>query len=373
MKNLIKKLLFSALVFVFSFVLIEGASSGLILARRVGGSLLMHHPNFLRYDKDLGWANIPNYYDKNCFGPGIYLHADARGFRGNEEITDKIPPGKVRLLCSGDSLTLGYGVDNDHTWCQELESMNNALQTVNMGQSGYGVDQMYLWYRRDGMPLQHDVQVLAVIGYDFGRMELTSMIGYPKPILKLGSDGLVADNVPVPKRLSYVRWWIEYGQAFKELKTIQLAGAVLSRISPPRPPSEPTPAIAQIVSKLIDELQSLNNNKNSVLVLVYLPLENDYNQNDRSLPKWRALLHQEAARTGLPLIDLTDDFQKLSPQQLRRLFIQGGPSLTPYVAGHYSNEGNEFVAQKLYRYLLALPEIQEKLAERQPTAATRSH
>ena len=31
-----------------------------------------------------------------------------------------------------------------------------------MGQGGYGIDQAYLWYKRDGTKLDHDVQILRL-------------------------------------------------------------------------------------------------------------------------------------------------------------------------------------------------------------------
>jgi hypothetical protein len=370
LKDLIKKSLFSVLVGILCFVFIEGASSCLILAHTVASFILSNHSldrQYFRYDSELGWVATPNFYDKDCFGPGVFLKTNSRGFRGNEEITDKIPPGKVRLLCSGDSFTMGVGVDNDHVWCQELASMNNALDTVNMAQAAYGVDQMYLSYRRDGISVQHDIQILAVIGDDFRRMHLTEMYGYAKPILKLQNGGLVVANVPVPR---YVRRWVPALHLVKDLRSVQLAQTLLKKISPARPPSQPDPAFQQIVSLLIDDLHSINNRKDSILVLVYLPTEGDYDGTDDSLPQWRTLMHQEAAREGLQLIDLTDDFQKLPPQEVRRFFISTNSNTVPFASGHYSNEGHDFVAKKIYSYLFSRPEIQKKFAERVQVAAT---
>ena len=41
------------------------------------------------------------------------------------------------------------GVGNDDVWCKLLESIDNRIETVNLGQGGYGVDQAYLWYKRN--------------------------------------------------------------------------------------------------------------------------------------------------------------------------------------------------------------------------------
>jgi hypothetical protein len=94
---------------------------------------------------------------------------------------------------------LGFGVDDDHSWCKLLESLDQRLETVNMGQAGYGVDQAYLWYKRDAGTIRHHVHLFAPIVDDFRRMESGTFFGgYSKPFLEEGS--LVVKNVPVPAR-----------------------------------------------------------------------------------------------------------------------------------------------------------------------------
>src|SRR5208283_759848 len=83
------------------------------------------------YDPDLGWVNLPNVYLPNMYGPGKYLRTNSQRFRNNADLTIGIPPGKTRIICSGDSFTLGYGVDNDHTWPQLLASRTPNIETVN--------------------------------------------------------------------------------------------------------------------------------------------------------------------------------------------------------------------------------------------------
>ena len=46
------------------------------------------------------------------------------------------------------------------------EVANTKPETINMGQVGYGVDQAFLWYRRDADDLDVDVQFLAFIPND---------------------------------------------------------------------------------------------------------------------------------------------------------------------------------------------------------------
>jgi len=112
---------------------------------------------YTAYDHELGWVNLPNVYLPNMYGPGNYLRTNSQRFRNNADFTTSVPPGKTCIICSGDSFTLGYGVDNDHTWPQLLASRTPNIEAVNMGQGGYGADQAYLWYKRDGVALDHNI------------------------------------------------------------------------------------------------------------------------------------------------------------------------------------------------------------------------
>jgi hypothetical protein len=38
-----------------------------------------------QFDPELGWVNVPNFYSKNFYGPGLYLQTNSRGFRNREE------------------------------------------------------------------------------------------------------------------------------------------------------------------------------------------------------------------------------------------------------------------------------------------------
>lgn len=103
-----------------------------------------------RYDPELGWVNLPRFHDPDLYGPGLDLQTNAQGFRERQDTTPAPAPGTTRVFCIGDSFTLGFGVGNDYSWCHYLEGLQPGLETVNMGQGGYGVDQAYLWYKRDG-------------------------------------------------------------------------------------------------------------------------------------------------------------------------------------------------------------------------------
>src|SRR5262249_22686948 len=131
-----------------------------------------------QYDPELGWVNVPNVFIPSLYGPGVSLRTNAQGFRNDEPVASSIPPGRVRIVCSGDSFTLGYGVSNAQAWCNRLATIDRRIEAINMGQGGYGADQAYLWYRRDGLKIDQDVQIFAFITDDFARMRRPVFLGY---------------------------------------------------------------------------------------------------------------------------------------------------------------------------------------------------
>ncbi|HKJ23704.1 MAG TPA: hypothetical protein VKB65_02700, partial [Myxococcota bacterium] len=173
------------------------------------------------YDPELGWVSRPGVSAPDLYGPGASLHTNGRGFRGRSETAARPAPGRTRVLCSGDSFALGYGVDDDETWCHQLERIDPRLETVNLGQGGYGIDQSYLWWRRAAADLDYHALLFTFIVEDFARMEATDFLGYGKPKLALRGDEIVVEHVPVP-RAPYLWPWLSRLSATSQLRSVAL-------------------------------------------------------------------------------------------------------------------------------------------------------
>ena len=166
--------------------LVEGVASLLISAGLLfGSSGRLAQERYARYDPDLGWVSKPNVAIPDMYGPGADLHTTSQGFRGTVDPGPTPPPGKTRVVCSGDSFTFGYGVGDDFTWCAGLAKLDPRLETINMGQGGYGVDQAFLWYRRDGAALAPAIHIFAFIDGDFERTRGARFLDFGKPTLAL--------------------------------------------------------------------------------------------------------------------------------------------------------------------------------------------
>jgi len=303
-------------------------------------------------------VNVENVTIENLYGEGLHLRTNSQGFRANQDYDVSPPPGNLRIICSGDSFTLGYGVDNDHTWCQLLAGSDERFETVNLGQGGYGIDQAYLWYKRDGTRLQHDVHLFSFITADFWRMRNRTFHGYDKPFLEVRDGELVVDNVPVPRTAFYAPWLARNIQLVNRLRTVQLLRSLLPSDSDSELPSEAK--TRQVLAKVIEELAHLNRSKESLLVVVLLPTQADYASNgSRGL---RRFLSQELNRQQIPFFDLIRDLRELPLGEVEDLFIQEGSGAHEAAGGHYSVRGNEYIARVLHDRLVAIPQIGSRLA-----------
>jgi hypothetical protein len=350
--------------------LIEGASSFVLfardLARPVRLPLAAPHTD---YDTLLGWVNRPGFFDPDLYGHGIYFRTNAQRFRNDHDFTTAVPPGQVRLICSGDSFTLGYEVDNDHAWCAVLERKHPRLETVNMGQGGYGVDQVYLWYKRDGQLLDHDLHVFAVIQDDFRRMQERNYISeggqYAKPVLTLEGDSLRTGNVPVP-RWSYriprlLAFVNQKRSALEKLRIAQLGESLRNRFGRRgEPGSAAVDSLTwQVADRVFADLARVNRAKNSILVVLFLPTPGD--SSGRASDQWRRWLRLAGEQRGFVYVDLVEDFRAMPRDSIPWLFYKPPPPRPGGASGHYGELGNEWVADRLYSHLMAVPATAARL------------
>jgi len=349
-------ILYNVIVVLLIFLIVECLCSTGLFIYNIHKNQGLAEKRYTEYDELLGWINMPNVYIPDMYGPGIYLRTNGQRFRNNHNFPLHPPPHKLRVICSGDSLTFGFGVDNDHTWGQQLAALHGNLETINMAQGGYGIDQAYLWYKRDGQKLNPDIQILAFITSDFNRMKSDKFLGFDKPILKLEHGVLVTKNVPVPKPFSV---WLKHKRLLvANLSSIRILNKLFYKTFWGGV-KQNDKQIRELSLKIFQDLTTMNQHKNIITVFVYLPIKNDYKNNESD--PWRQFLHAEAAQHNLLFIDLVDELRKLPPQYIDRLFIKKGSIHYAFAAGHYTDAGNLFIAQTLYAKLTGIPQILSRL------------
>jgi len=335
-------------------IVVEGLSSVSYIAIRLFRDRAIAEERHTRYDSELGWVSEPSLSLPDMYGQGLYLHTNAQGFRGSLPVPPAIPAGHERAICSGDSYTLGYGVDDDHTWCHLLATLDPGLETVNMGQGGYGVDQAYLWYRRDAAPLQSQIHLFAFITNDFQRMQSNVFIGYGKPLLVLRGNGLAVTNVPVPRPNPVARWLSGHSGHFEMLTTVRLARAIAGKLKPPPPSTLDGEGAQAVAGRLFEALQALDRTRGSRLLLVYLPTPADVRTCESDL--WRAFTAGKARDLGVPVLDLVAAVRRLPAAEADEFFIKSSQTHYFGAAGHYTAAGNAWVAREVHAWMEGLGE-----------------
>jgi hypothetical protein len=360
-----KRILFGALAIVggilLGFVMLEGALSAALFVRDVVYYIEAHAPGgptTREYDPELGWVNKSNAYDANAYGHGIYVRTNGQRARANHDFAPFLQSNRIRVVCSGDSFTYGVGVDNDHTWCQLLEQKNPHLETVNLGQSAYGVDQIYLRYRRDAPHIHHDVHLFAIITDDFRRMRSTADGPYGKPILVLQNGALALRNVPVPRRPEPL-WQRGLLATAPDLRAFEFIRRVRGGFVHRSPVDQAVldSATWEVAAKIADSLGAMARSTDAALVWVLLPTSVDYL--GASAEPWQRRLRAAAGKQFLYL-DLISEFKQLPPDSIDAMFFR--PNRENDAGGHYTERGNAWVAARIYRFLDTLPVVSRRLS-----------
>lgn len=91
----------------------------------------------------------------------------------NPETAQAKGPRQWRILCLGDELAFGYGVDDNQTYASQLQRMlrnarhQKTLQVLNGGCPGWSCYQLKEWTRLVGRSLQPDYYIVGFSTADF--------------------------------------------------------------------------------------------------------------------------------------------------------------------------------------------------------------
>jgi hypothetical protein len=352
----LRLLLGNAAVFVLLLIFVEGASSLVLFVRQAQWQAPVSERLHTQYDAELGWVNLPKVRIPDMYGRGVGLSTNSRGFRGARDVEETVPPGKRRIVCSGDSFAFGWGVADEDVWCHQLELLDPSRETVNLGLGGYGIDQAYLRYRRDGAALQHTLHIFAFITEDFRRMRLAEFLTYGKPWLALDGEQIVVRNVPVP-RISYspLSWLFRNVETFRFLRTVDLAHRITGRgVRQPQSREVTTvDATRRLVPHVFADLERLTAQRGSDLVLVLFPAAYEFDRPDPD--GWADYLTTLTRELDIPFLNLFGPLRDLEPERRRAMYLRPGSSEFAGASAHFSAAGNRFVAEHISAYLNRVP------------------
>jgi len=327
-----------------ALMVVEGGISLALVGRDFAGALAERDTvRTTQYDSLLGWVSRPNLFLRDFFGAGVHLRTNAWGLRGEGPVPSGPPAGRLRLVCSGDSYTHGLGVADTATWCAVLQQRDPRLETINLAETAYGLDQAYLRYRRDGTRLEPAFHVFAFIWDDFRRMRSARFLGFDKPRLVADGGTLRVANVPVPElssRLPRLADWLYAGgvalAGLRSSRAVAWAkGAVESE-----PEVEGDDPLVEVVSLVFAEL-ARDGQKRAGLLVVHLPALRDDATPEAA--EWEVRMRRIAVTHRLDYLDLEPEFRKLTEAQRSEIFSP--------VHRHFSPAGHTWAASLIYAHL----------------------
>jgi hypothetical protein len=139
------------------------------------------------FDSALGWATIKN--AQYIYG-GNKITINSLGFRSPE-----VDFSKEHILVLGDFVTFGYWISDDETisyfLSDRLKNKYKNIQVLNLGVTGYGVDQYYLNLKRHIETLNPKIIVILICSRnDLTETSSESPYGRKKPFFILENGEL---------------------------------------------------------------------------------------------------------------------------------------------------------------------------------------
>lgn len=169
--------------------------------------------SYARFDQELGWVIRPDLVRRQ--GDVVY-RTNRDGIRARRNHPYEPPPGVARLAAFGDSFTWCFGVDLSECWTSELEDAWPGVEVLNFGVPGYGPDQAWLRYQRQGPAYQPCGVLIGYLVENINRvvsrfrpyLDNAAGLVAAKPRFLLEGDSLVLLRNPVtsPEQVGDPLW-----------------------------------------------------------------------------------------------------------------------------------------------------------------------
>jgi GDSL-like Lipase/Acylhydrolase family len=127
-------------------------------------------PGFFLSDPRRGQRLAPGY---DGWFAGVPVHINSLGFRDSREYTLEKPPGTIRILVIGDSVTFGHGATFETTYPYLLEQRLEAWrpevrwEVWNLGVPGYNTRQELTYLQEIGPTFQPDLVIIGFYPNDY--------------------------------------------------------------------------------------------------------------------------------------------------------------------------------------------------------------
>lgn len=184
-------------------------------------------PTINRFDPNLGWTKTPGATaERKTREFDVHYTINSLGLRDDEMSSPKKPDGTYRVLMLGDSFVLGYTVDRQDLFTDQLEKWWQAegrkVDVINAGTEGYSTDQEVRWLDIYGKEYQPDLVIIFPYDNDIYWNSQYSYGRFPKP--RYNRAGLKEER-PLVDPGARSKW-----------ETLAL-GSLISKLSGPRDPT----------------------------------------------------------------------------------------------------------------------------------------
>ncbi len=335
--------------------------------------LIASGDTYLRFDRDLGWIPTPNRVHRS---DGQVFRINSQGLRADHEYARDPPPGVRRLAAFGDSFTHCSEVSQGDCWAAILERTWPRAEVLNFGVPGYGPDQAWLRYQRDGKPFG----VCGVLlGYFVGDIERvvnrfrpfihpddSVMLSKPRFLLEGDDLTLLPNPVSSPMQLGDPSWaeralgphdaWYFPGTfvpgpldslwvaRLARTAAYQAARAPLQRGEHSYALYDEEREAYQVTGRILIQFARQVRADGATPVVLVFPGERDLLANQAGRRPYARLVAW-LARAGVPTLDLTDALAAEAERVgIRALFADT----------HYAKDANRLVARTLLEALPAM-------------------
>jgi hypothetical protein len=325
---------------------------------------------YLTFDADLGWNLTPS---RTRRADGAIFRINSQSIRADREYPLKGPANVQRITAFGDSFTHCSETTQVDCWTVQLEHALPETEVLNFGVPGFGPDQAWLRYQRDGRKF---AGCAVLIGYFVGDIERVvnrfrpyiypdDSVVLGKPRYLLDGDGLrLLPNAVTDLRLLRDPVWAE--QNLSEHDSWYFPGTFVSRrldaswlvrlartalYQQARQKLQRTPTgypiygedqeAYQVTRRVLLQFAEQVGADGAAPVILVMPGILDLELAQAGTIPYAALIEQLRA-AGYPTIDLTPDLlDELTRRSMDDIFEDT----------HYSKIGNGVVARALAREL----------------------
>ena len=339
MKRLLRKELVFSLVITLAGLFVLELAARWLMARATPEPAVP--ASIGQFDSRLGWSLKPlaSAVSRRT-GQPVEYRINSQGLRGPETSYEK-PAGVFRIVLLGDSRTFGFGVPIEQHYSTLLAGYFDKVEVINLGTSGYGVDQELLFLEYEGFRYRPDLVIAYVAHYSNQRHMYTERFGKQKPRFVLKNGGLTLTNSPVPSPTAEAqpgslpkqihRWLADQSVVYRIIVTGALQAirgtAPTASSTPGEEMSEASEAFVremlELGAAIVFEMHDASARRGAHFVLV------------TQVPE----LHQAALRRPLPSLDVTSALAN-------RAFD------LPDDLGHVNEAGNGALAWEIAAFLM---------------------